>query len=131
MQTGGAVDNQNYYEKKSLNMQQRQNELLRISHENQQMQQRLNQCKSHYNIKSWHQDWIKTMNLMDSIACYSRRKTTTVKGQNSHSDQSHGEIQGKHDKSNDSCTVLKETNMEEITKQDHPEGKVTEPDCLE
>uniref|UniRef100_A0A3B4AG81 Uncharacterized protein n=1 Tax=Periophthalmus magnuspinnatus TaxID=409849 RepID=A0A3B4AG81_9GOBI len=61
MQTTGAVDNLNYYEKKSLNMQQRQTELLRISHENQLMLQRLQQCKSHYNGKSWHQDWIRTM----------------------------------------------------------------------
>ncbi|XP_072300030.1 uncharacterized protein CFAP97D2 [Eucyclogobius newberryi] len=78
MQTTGTVDNLNFYEKKSLNVQQRQMELLHISHENQLMQQRLSQCKSHYNVKSWHQDWIKTMGLMNSISRYPRRAHTKV-----------------------------------------------------
>uniref|UniRef100_A0A3B4AEK8 Uncharacterized protein n=1 Tax=Periophthalmus magnuspinnatus TaxID=409849 RepID=A0A3B4AEK8_9GOBI len=116
MQTTGAVDNLNYYEKKSLNMQQRQTELLRISHENQLMLQRLQQCKSHYNGKSWHQDWIRTMSLMDTIARYPRRRTNTIKKKVTN------QVTELKDEENQN-----ETKMDERTKQENPAQNVIQP----
>uniref|UniRef100_A0A673CTA6 Si:dkey-83m22.7 n=1 Tax=Sphaeramia orbicularis TaxID=375764 RepID=A0A673CTA6_9TELE len=65
MRTTGGTDNRNFYVRKSLGKEQRQLELLRITKENEMILHRLNQCKPHYNVKSWHEDWIKTLKVMD------------------------------------------------------------------
>ncbi|KAK5860926.1 hypothetical protein PBY51_022367 [Eleginops maclovinus] len=80
MKTTGRVHNRNYYERKSLGKEKRQLELLRITNENQMILLHLSQCKSHYNVRSWHDDWLKTLKVMDSIARYPRGRTNQ-KGQ--------------------------------------------------
>ncbi|XP_045911011.1 sperm axonemal maintenance protein CFAP97D1 [Micropterus dolomieu] len=72
MRTTGGVDNRNYYDRRSLGKEKRQLELLRITKENQMILFRLSQCRPHYNVRSWHEDWLKTVKVMDSIARYPR-----------------------------------------------------------
>uniref|UniRef100_A0A3B4U4R8 CFAP97 domain containing 2 n=1 Tax=Seriola dumerili TaxID=41447 RepID=A0A3B4U4R8_SERDU len=79
MRTTGGVDNRNYYDRKSLGKEKRQLELLRITKENQLILFRLSHCRSHYNVKSWHEDWLKTLKLMDSIAHYPRGRVKQQK----------------------------------------------------
>uniref|UniRef100_A0A8C7CAT3 CFAP97 domain containing 2 n=1 Tax=Oncorhynchus kisutch TaxID=8019 RepID=A0A8C7CAT3_ONCKI len=67
MRTTGRIDNRNDYENK------RYGELLRITKDNQLILLRLTQCQPHYSIKDWHEDWLKTIKLMESIARYPRR----------------------------------------------------------
>ncbi|KAF3843324.1 hypothetical protein F7725_002173 [Dissostichus mawsoni] len=55
--------------------EKRQLELLRITKENQMILLHLSQCKSHYNVRSWHDDWLKTLKVMDSIARYPQGRT--------------------------------------------------------
>lgn len=62
----------------SLCKEKRQLELLRITKENQLILFRLSQCRPHYNVKSWHEDWLKTQKVMDSIARYPRRTAKQV-----------------------------------------------------
>uniref|UniRef100_A0A673CUX9 Si:dkey-83m22.7 n=1 Tax=Sphaeramia orbicularis TaxID=375764 RepID=A0A673CUX9_9TELE len=79
MRTTGGTDNRNFYVRKSLGKEQRQLELLRITKENEMILHRLNQCKPHYNVKSWHEDWIKTLKVMDSISRYPRGRSNQQK----------------------------------------------------
>ncbi|XP_040913997.1 uncharacterized protein cfap97d2 isoform X2 [Toxotes jaculatrix] len=72
MRTTGGVDNKNYCDRKSLGKEKRQLELLRITKENQMILFRLSQCRPHYSVRSWHEDWLKTLKVMDSIARYPR-----------------------------------------------------------
>ncbi|XP_035030189.2 sperm axonemal maintenance protein CFAP97D1 isoform X1 [Hippoglossus stenolepis] len=81
MRTTGGVDNRNNYDKKSLGKEKRQLESLRITEENQMILFRLSQCRPHYNVRSWHDDWLKTLKLMDSIAHYPRGRAKMQKGQ--------------------------------------------------
>ncbi|XP_051260622.1 sperm axonemal maintenance protein CFAP97D1 isoform X1 [Dicentrarchus labrax] len=81
MRTTGGVDNRKYYDRKSLGKEKRQLELLRITKENQMILFRLSQCRPHYNVKSWHEDWLKTLKVMDSIARYPRERSNKQKGQ--------------------------------------------------
>ncbi|XP_044071971.1 sperm axonemal maintenance protein CFAP97D1 [Siniperca chuatsi] len=81
MRTTGGVDNRNYYDRKSLGKEKRQLELLRITKENQMILFRLSQCRPHYNVRSWHEDWLKTVKVMDSIAHYPRGQANLQKGQ--------------------------------------------------
>ncbi|KAM3608372.1 uncharacterized protein V6R79_024027 [Siganus canaliculatus] len=79
MRTTGGVDNRNYYERKSLGKEKRQLELLRITKENQMILFRLSHCSSHYNVRSWHEDWRRTLGMMDRISCYPRQITNQEK----------------------------------------------------
>nr|XP_046259482.1 sperm axonemal maintenance protein CFAP97D1 [Scatophagus argus] len=81
MRTTGEVDNRNYYDRKSLGKERRQVELLRITKENQMILFRLSQSRPHYNVKSWHEDWLQTLKVMDSIARYPRGRANQQKGQ--------------------------------------------------
>ncbi|XP_029937184.1 uncharacterized protein CFAP97D1 [Myripristis murdjan] len=72
MRTTGRIDNRNDYERKSLGRERRQLEMLRITKENQMILFRLSQCRPHYNVRIWHEDWLKTLKVMDSIARYPR-----------------------------------------------------------
>ncbi|XP_018558189.2 uncharacterized protein cfap97d2 [Lates calcarifer] len=90
MRTTGGVDNRNDYERKSLSKEKRQLELLRITKENQMILLRLSQCRSHYNVRSWHEDWLNTLKVMDSIARYPRGRSTQQKGQEKPSKQNSG-----------------------------------------
>ncbi|KAK5890209.1 hypothetical protein CesoFtcFv8_013756 [Champsocephalus esox] len=85
LKTTGRVDNRNYYEQKSLGKEKRQLELLRITKENQMILLHLSQCKSHYNVRSWHDNWLKTLKVMDSIARYPQGRTNQ-KGQDKRTD---------------------------------------------
>lgn len=64
----------------SLGKESRQLELMRITSENQMILLRLSQCRAYYNVRSWHEDWLKTLKVMDSIACYPRGSANPQKG---------------------------------------------------
>ncbi|CAN9497592.1 unnamed protein product [Ophioblennius macclurei] len=81
MKTSGAVDNRNVYRTKSLSREKRQKELIRITEENQTILSRLTQCRSRYDRLSWHQDWLRTLKVMDSIARYPRGGVNQQKGE--------------------------------------------------
>nr|XP_033966418.1 uncharacterized protein si:dkey-83m22.7 isoform X2 [Pseudochaenichthys georgianus] len=85
LKTTGRVDNRNYYEQKSIGKEKRQLELLRITKENQMILLHLSQCKSHYNVRSWHDNWLKTLKVMDRIARYPQGRTNQ-KGQEKRTD---------------------------------------------
>ncbi|KAJ8012497.1 hypothetical protein DPEC_G00043430 [Dallia pectoralis] len=68
--TTGRINNRNDYENKSLCRERQQKERLRITKENELILLRLSQCQSHYSIKDWHEDWHKTLKLMENIARY-------------------------------------------------------------
>nr|XP_055072093.1 uncharacterized protein cfap97d2 isoform X2 [Misgurnus anguillicaudatus] len=75
MQTAGGVDCKNDYVIKSLGKEKRQMELLHITKENQRILQRLCTCRPHYNIQTWHNQWLKNIELMENIARYPRQYT--------------------------------------------------------
>ncbi|XP_028993327.1 sperm axonemal maintenance protein CFAP97D1 isoform X2 [Betta splendens] len=79
MRTTGAVDNKMYYDRKST--KKRQQELLRITKENERILSRVSQCRPHYNVQSWHEDWLKTLKMMDRITRYPQRRANYQKGQ--------------------------------------------------
>ncbi|TDH06666.1 hypothetical protein EPR50_G00115770 [Perca flavescens] len=103
MRTTGEIDNKNYYERKSLGKEKRQLELLRITKENQMILSHLSQCRSHYNLRSWHEDWLKTLKVMDSIARYPRGRTNEQKGQEN-SIKKHNDIDKEQKISADAAT---------------------------
>uniref|UniRef100_A0A671SXB4 Si:dkey-83m22.7 n=1 Tax=Sinocyclocheilus anshuiensis TaxID=1608454 RepID=A0A671SXB4_9TELE len=75
MQTGGGVDCRNDYVKKSLGSEKRQLELLRISKENQCLLQRLSTCRPRYSVQVWHEQWLRNLQLMETIGRYPRLYT--------------------------------------------------------
>ncbi|XP_068186281.1 sperm axonemal maintenance protein CFAP97D1 isoform X2 [Antennarius striatus] len=81
MRTTGGVNSRKFYDKKSLGKEKRQVELLHITKENQMILCRLSQCKPHYNVRKWHEDWLKTLMVMDSIARYPRGRANQQKRQ--------------------------------------------------
>ncbi|KAL0964101.1 hypothetical protein UPYG_G00318560 [Umbra pygmaea] len=78
--TTGYVDNRNEYESKSLCRGMQQQEWLRINKENQLILLRLTQCQSCYSVNDWHDNWLKTVKLMENITRYPQR-VTDKKGQ--------------------------------------------------
>ncbi|KAM7380254.1 hypothetical protein PAMP_003566 [Pampus punctatissimus] len=102
MRTTGGVDNRNDYDRKSLGKKKRQLELLRITKENQMILLHLSQCKSHYNVRSWHEDWLQTLKVMDAIARYPRG-ANQQKGQENRC------------KKSDKCDKEKKTSADETT----------------
>ncbi|XP_069828504.1 uncharacterized protein CFAP97D2 [Dendropsophus ebraccatus] len=72
MRTKGRVDNTNNYEAKSLNKEKREQELQKVSKENQTIGDRLTRCEPQYRVEKWHEDWAKAEKYMDSIAKYPR-----------------------------------------------------------
>ncbi|KAG8451868.1 hypothetical protein GDO86_003895 [Hymenochirus boettgeri] len=72
MKTKGRVDNKNEYEAKSLNKEKREQELLKVSKENQTILDRITKCEPQYQVEKWHEDWAKAEKYMDSIARYPR-----------------------------------------------------------
>lgn len=56
----------------SLSKEKRRQELVRITKENQKILFRLNQCRPNYNVKTWEEDWRRTLRLRNSIARYPR-----------------------------------------------------------
>ncbi|XP_063809464.1 uncharacterized protein CFAP97D2 [Pseudophryne corroboree] len=72
MRTKGRIDNKNNYEGKSLNKEKREQELLKVSRENQTIGDRLTRCEPQYRAEKWHEDWVKAEKYMDSIAKYPR-----------------------------------------------------------
>ncbi|XP_073446620.1 uncharacterized protein CFAP97D2 isoform X2 [Dendrobates tinctorius] len=72
MRTKGRIDNKNNYEAKSLNKEKREQELLKVTRENQTIGDRLTKCEPQYRVEKWHEDWSKAEMYMDSIAKYPR-----------------------------------------------------------
>uniref|UniRef100_A0A671NL79 Si:dkey-83m22.7 n=1 Tax=Sinocyclocheilus anshuiensis TaxID=1608454 RepID=A0A671NL79_9TELE len=72
MQTSGGVDSRNDYVKK------RQQDLLRITKENECLLQRLSTCRPRYSVQVWHEQWLKNLQLMDTIGRYPRLYTAHV-----------------------------------------------------
>ncbi|XP_003451634.1 uncharacterized protein CFAP97D1 [Oreochromis niloticus] len=81
MSTPGKIDNWNFYEKKSLGEKKQQMEMLRIAQENQKIQVKLSQCKPFYSVRAWHEDWLKTTEVMERISHYPRDRANQQKGQ--------------------------------------------------
>ncbi|XP_030055426.1 uncharacterized protein CFAP97D2 isoform X2 [Microcaecilia unicolor] len=82
MRTTGRVDNKNDYEIKSLNKEKREQELLRVSRENQAILNRLMKCEPQYQVQKWQEDWEKAERYMDSIARYPRGWYNIQQGKN-------------------------------------------------
>eukprot|EP00912_Choanoflagellata_sp_UC4_P001816 UC4_evm6s1162 len=57
MRSGGAIDNRNDYEHKSLNKSARQRELLRITHENQAILKRIQTREPAYHYEQWEDEY--------------------------------------------------------------------------
>ncbi|XP_035249155.1 uncharacterized protein si:dkey-83m22.7 isoform X2 [Anguilla anguilla] len=72
MRTTGHIDNRNNYENRSLCREKRQQELLRVSKENQVIVERLSRCGPRYSRRQWHEDWLRTEEYRESIARYPR-----------------------------------------------------------
>ncbi|KAM3936125.1 uncharacterized protein CFAP97D2 [Leptodactylus fuscus] len=72
MRTKGRIDNKNNYEAKSLNKEKREQELLKVSRENQTIGDRITKCEPQYRVEKWHEDWVKAEKYMDTIAKYPR-----------------------------------------------------------
>ncbi|XP_030613459.1 uncharacterized protein cfap97d2 [Archocentrus centrarchus] len=81
MRTPGRADNTNYYIKKQLGSKKRQLEMLSIAKKNKKIQFRLSQCKPYYSVRSWHKDWLRTLEVMERIAHYPRDRANQQKGQ--------------------------------------------------
>ncbi|XP_027146975.1 uncharacterized protein CFAP97D1 [Larimichthys crocea] len=120
MRTTGGVDNRNDYEKKSLGKEKRQLELLRITKENQMIQGRLSQCRPNYNVRSWHEDWLKTLKVMDSIARYPRGTANQQKGQEKDSDQTEKSAEkDRKDRKNPKETIVLSTYSHNVAWKTH------------
>ncbi|XP_060091072.1 uncharacterized protein CFAP97D2 [Heteronotia binoei] len=72
MRTKGRIDNRNDYEAKSLNRRKREQELLRMTKENHAILEKIINCKSHYKVQKWDEDWQKAEEYRNSIARYPR-----------------------------------------------------------
>ncbi|KAJ1117523.1 hypothetical protein NDU88_005722 [Pleurodeles waltl] len=72
MRTKGGVDNRNNYELKSLNKEKREQELLKVTKENQNILERIEKCEPQYRVQKWAEDYQKAEQYMDSIAKYPR-----------------------------------------------------------
>ncbi|XP_046854134.1 uncharacterized protein DDB_G0286299-like [Xenia sp. Carnegie-2017] len=70
MRTKGRVDNWNDYSVKSLNRTKRQQELLRVTHENQAILKRVLAQKPVYNHGKWEEDYLEKESYMESISKY-------------------------------------------------------------
>nr|XP_006639009.2 PREDICTED: uncharacterized protein C17orf105 homolog [Lepisosteus oculatus] len=75
MRTTGRIDNRNDYEYKSLSREKRQQELLRVTKENQVILERISHCGSRYSVERWREDWRRTEKYMERIAHYPRRQS--------------------------------------------------------
>lgn len=64
---------------RSLGEQRRNMESMHIAKENQAILFRLSQRKAHYSVRSWNKDWLETVRLMDSIACFPQARTNQAK----------------------------------------------------
>ncbi|KAI4879246.1 hypothetical protein NFI96_012124 [Prochilodus magdalenae] len=90
MKTTGRIDCRNDYVKKSLSSDKRQQELLQIVKENKQIFQHLSQCKPHYSVQLWREQWMETLNLMESIGRFPRLNSTQASS--GMSSQKHGAL---------------------------------------
>ncbi|XP_066563708.1 uncharacterized protein cfap97d2 [Amia ocellicauda] len=72
MRSTGRIDNRNDYEYKSLGREKRQQELLRITRENESILERISRCGPQYTSEKWREDWRRTEKLRESIARYPR-----------------------------------------------------------
>ncbi|CAL8389066.1 unnamed protein product [Gadus morhua 'NCC'] len=77
--TNGLNGHSESHERKSLSGERRRQELFRVSGENQVLLIRLGQCRSFYSVKAWHDEWLKTLKVMESITQYPPRHRTVVK----------------------------------------------------
>lgn len=94
MRTKGRVDNWNNYHAKSLNRTKRQQELLRVTHENQAILKRVLAQEPVYSHQKWEDDWLEKEAHMDSISKYPKewykksvsKKISPVKSEANHQD---------------------------------------------
>lgn len=68
----------------SLNAQKRKEKLLQVTHENQEIYQRIMTQKSDYRRELWEEDWEKVKRRRDDIARYPRGVTNKQVDPNSH-----------------------------------------------
>ncbi|KAJ3592061.1 hypothetical protein NHX12_007191 [Muraenolepis orangiensis] len=57
----------------SLSRERQKQETLRVAKENQGMLVRLSLCRPFYSVTAWHQEWLKTLKVMESIRQYPPR----------------------------------------------------------
>eukprot|EP00045_Choanoeca_perplexa_P001141 m.18131 g.18131 ORF g.18131 m.18131 type:complete len:402 (+) comp10759_c0_seq1:43-1248(+) len=77
MRTQGRVDNRHDYQHKSLNKTKRQQELLRITHENQAILKRITAKQPHYDRRRWERDYDKSRQLQEQIARFPKSAIDT------------------------------------------------------
>eukprot|EP00055_Hartaetosiga_balthica_P009310 m.36729 g.36729 ORF g.36729 m.36729 type:complete len:589 (+) comp6695_c0_seq2:108-1874(+) len=70
MRTRGRVDNANDYKHKSLNKTKRQQELLRITHENQAILKRITAKQPFYDHTEWEKDFDRATQFKNQISRY-------------------------------------------------------------
>ncbi|XP_067293306.1 sperm axonemal maintenance protein CFAP97D1 isoform X2 [Pseudorasbora parva] len=75
----GLVDHRNHYSQYSLNAQTRKEKLLQVTHENQEIYQRIITQKSDYRRDLWEDDWEKAKRWRDDIARYPRGEASKQK----------------------------------------------------
>ncbi|XP_056090904.1 sperm axonemal maintenance protein CFAP97D1 [Rhinichthys klamathensis goyatoka] len=77
--SNGLVDHRNHYPQYSLNAQKRKEKLLQVTHENQDIYQRILTQRSDYRRELWEDDWEKVKRRRDDIARYPRGETNRQK----------------------------------------------------
>ncbi|KAK0150613.1 hypothetical protein N1851_008282 [Merluccius polli] len=73
--TSGLIVNTDSHERKR---ERRKQEMLRVTKENQVLLVRLGQCRPFYSAKAWHEEWLKTLEVMESITQYPPRHKREV-----------------------------------------------------
>uniref|UniRef100_A0A8D2ZQZ0 Uncharacterized protein n=1 Tax=Scophthalmus maximus TaxID=52904 RepID=A0A8D2ZQZ0_SCOMX len=68
-----------------LDKERRRSELLRITTENQMILSRLSQVRPNYNVKSWHDDWLRT--LRTKLLTQEKIKSTRLRSDLSYYDK--------------------------------------------
>ncbi|XP_062855208.1 sperm axonemal maintenance protein CFAP97D1 [Trichomycterus rosablanca] len=68
----GLIDHRNFYPERSLNAERRRQELHQVTLQNQAIYQRITAQKSEYRQELWEDNWERTSQRLDSIACYPR-----------------------------------------------------------
>ncbi|XP_040192309.1 uncharacterized protein CFAP97D2 isoform X2 [Rana temporaria] len=116
MRTKGRLDNKNSYITKSLNKEKRAQELLKVSRENQNIEDRITKCEPQYRVEKWHEDWVKAEKYMDSIAKYPRgwyvaHQEKTSKGKKKSSMQETEDKSSNDDADTEKGSVEKEENI--------------------
>ncbi|EGD75057.1 hypothetical protein PTSG_06715 [Salpingoeca rosetta] len=95
MRTRGRVDNRNDYDHKSLNKTKRQQELLRITHENQAILKRITAKQPFYDRSAWAREYDKARQYQGQISRFPQGEETGASSSTSRATK--GKRRGKRD----------------------------------